>query len=152
METTAPDTIYELRKDICTPNGYTRAGQRKSKAEWLKLYPNAFDLGSEEWFINVSVPVIEKTEEDKDWELIREVFDRKGLKSISYKEGAFLVLQQYKERNEKTYQQQLEGAKDIFMWLLGMTEDFPVKEQGEGNYHWRKHLRKKLEAIKIFIN
>lgn len=147
-----PDTIYELRKDITTPNGYIRAGKRKSKSEWLKDYPNAFDLGSEEWFINVSVPVVEETEEDNDWKLIGEVFERKGLRSISYKQGAFLVLQQYKERTEKVPQQQLEEVKNVFRWLLGLGEDFPNRQDGDGSYFWRKHLRAKLEAIKIFVN
>lgn len=46
-----PDTIYELRKDITTPNGYIRAGKRKSKAEWLKDYPNAFEWNSKEMYM-----------------------------------------------------------------------------------------------------
>lgn len=39
---------------------------------------------------------------------------------------------------------------DIFKWLLGYT-DFPQRQEGEGQYYWRTHLREKLKAIGIEI-
>ncbi len=38
----------------------------------------------------------------------------------------------------------------IFEWLLGYTT-FPQREEGEGAYYWRTHLRKKLSALGIEI-
>ena len=38
----------------------------------------------------------------------------------------------------------------IFRWLLGYT-DFPIKKEKDGNFYWRKELRKKLLDIGIDI-
>lgn len=45
-------------------------------------------------------------------------------------------------------QAEKEKHMEIFRWLLGYT-DFPAKQEGDGDYYWRKGLRQKLESTGI---
>jgi hypothetical protein len=40
---------------------------------------------------------------------------------------------------------------NIFRWLLGIAGDFPLREEGQGDYYWRKHLHDKLKDADIDI-
>lgn len=39
----------------------------------------------------------------------------------------------------------------IFRWLLGEQGNFPVPKMSEGQFYWRRHLRKRLKDLKIEI-
>lgn len=43
-------------------------------------------------------------------------------------------------------EKQQQGIFEIFEWLLGYN-DFPERQDGEGAYYWRTHLREKLKTI-----
>lgn len=92
-----PDANFELRKDINTPNGYIRAGTRKTKAQWEVLFPESFTWGDHyEWFIDCSKPVTEPYERSVEEQIVHDVFQSRGLQSISYKEAAIGCIDQYK--------------------------------------------------------
>lgn len=81
------ETLYELRKDICMPGSYMRAGIQKTRKEWKILFPHIINFDWErEWFLLLGVP--NKQSVDQIQEIVDEVFDKEGLKSISYKEAA----------------------------------------------------------------
>lgn len=42
-------------------------------------------------------------------------------------------------------------VREIFQWLLGMKEDFPERQPGQGQYYWREQLRRKLIIANIDI-
>lgn len=41
----------------------------------------------------------------------------------------------------------LAEADTIFSWLLGEVGDFPAREAGEGQFYWRKELRKRIAEM-----
>lgn len=95
------EAIYELKKDICTPNGYVRAGLRNTRAGWEKDWPNAFDFHSNEWFIEIKADTPIETDTDMEYEIVRDIFEKRGLHSISYKEAAVACIKEYKLRTTK---------------------------------------------------
>lgn len=97
-----PDTsekIYELRKDAWQPNGYWRAGIRKTQAEWCKEFNNPNLTMWNDWFLDTS-KVEEKDDYDELYQLVKDVFEKKGLHSISYKEAACEVAQLWLKQNQ----------------------------------------------------
>lgn len=45
-------------------------------------------------------------------------------------------------------EEERERYAGIFSWLLGLApEGFPERQEGEGAYYWRSHLRQKLEKL-----
>ena len=48
------DTIFELKKDISTPDRYMKAGIQKTNAEWEEIFPKAFIFNNSEWFIDMT--------------------------------------------------------------------------------------------------
>ena len=92
--------LFELKKDINTPDCYIRAGKRKTKEEWEQLFPKAFQFFcNDEWFIDLTPkeeqPKYEKSIVEK---LVDEVFDSHGLLSISYRKAAVMCCIEYKKR------------------------------------------------------
>lgn len=88
--------MFELKKDIKMPGHYYRAGQQQTKEEWLQIFPDGFDFDWRDWFIDL------KALEDSQYqpinliqELVNEIFDRKGLHSISYRQTACICVEQY---------------------------------------------------------
>jgi hypothetical protein len=83
------EKIYELKTDVRTPQGYWRAGMKKTEAEWRKefhisdSYPFQW---VEEWFIDLSPK--EEPEIDEVFDIVRKIFDKKDLHSITYREAA----------------------------------------------------------------
>lgn len=96
------EQLFELRKDIQSPDRYIRAGARKTKEEWLKLYPhcNKFVSGFDDWFIDLSVEA-KIDESDIEWRIVDEVFTDKGLISISYKEAAIKFMREFNRVGDK---------------------------------------------------
>lgn len=90
--------MFELKKDINTPDCYKRAGTKATREEWEKIFPNAFQFGdrNEEWFIDLSIKV-DDTEQKENlvWDVVNEVFEKNGLHSISYKQAAVKCCQEY---------------------------------------------------------
>lgn len=39
------------------------------------------------------------------------------------------------------------ATKDLIKWLLGENGEFPIRQEGQGLYWWRKELRKRAEFI-----
>ena len=93
------EKLYELLKDVTTPAKYWRAGQRETKQFWMK----EFDMDyfcfkhSRDWFLDLTEQK-EKVVVDELHELIQSVFAKKGLRSISYKEAAREVAEEYVKR------------------------------------------------------
>ncbi len=90
--------MFELKKDINTPEMYKRAGTKATKEEWEKIFPKAFQFGdmNEEWFIDLSIKQ-DDTEQKENlvWDVVNEVFEKNGLHSISYKQAAAKCCQEY---------------------------------------------------------
>jgi hypothetical protein len=94
------DKLYELRRDIWTPAYYIRAGFRKTEKEWKERL-GEFNMNCEsDWFIDCSEKK-EQREVDELYELIKSVFHKKGLFSISYKEAAKEVAELWLKQNQK---------------------------------------------------
>ena len=88
---------HELLKDISTPTTYIRAGVTFTGWEWeLRLPGSMATLEYSFWFKDIDeeppIPACFLTEKEK---LINEVFARKGLKSISYKQAALEALNEW---------------------------------------------------------
>lgn len=80
---------YELKKDVSTPAGYWRAGSRKTEQEWRKEFnikPKYPFEWCKDWFI--PPPEEENYHIDEVKEVVRSIFENKGLASITYKEAA----------------------------------------------------------------
>lgn len=99
-----PETIFELKKDISTPQSYMRAGIQKTKAEWEELFPRAFVFNNNEWFIDMT-PVEEfdydeangiSKEKRKIMYIVDHVFKEHDLSSMSYREAAILAIEKFK--------------------------------------------------------
>lgn len=86
--------MYELKKDISTPNGYRRAGERNTKEFWEALFPDCFHFSSNEWFINLS-EAIEVSPCSAETIFVSKVFDKMELRSMSYKEAAAKCITQF---------------------------------------------------------
>ncbi len=91
--------MYELKKDISTPNGYFRAGEQRTQEDWEKEFPNCFAFHSREWFIDLIEKQEPESEIDELWEIVNTVFDKMELKSISYKNAAKKCIEEYIKRN-----------------------------------------------------
>ncbi len=89
--------IYELKKDICMPGHHLRAGARKTKGEWLVLYPEGVTNYAEEWFYNVTRQGIPK-ELSREAYIVDIVFRNMGLTSIAYREAAIECLKEFIRR------------------------------------------------------
>jgi uncharacterized protein YecA (UPF0149 family) len=87
------ETIYELRKDISTPEMYIRAGEQKTKSDWKKIFPRAFLVTFDQWFIDISEK--QKPEESSERMVVDAVFAKKKLHSITYKEAAVDAIKIY---------------------------------------------------------
>ena len=95
--------MYELKKDISHPGAYYRAGQQKSKEEWEAIFPNAFLLNSNEWFIDLSKLKTKEGQADLVKTVVNEVFEKHQLHSISYKEAAQEACREYLKRKEAQF-------------------------------------------------
>jgi hypothetical protein len=96
-----PEKTYELKKDVSMPGEYHRAGRILTGKEWAEIFPRMADMAWNEWFIDTSM-VKEKTSSlDMADNIINDVFFRKGLHSISYKEAAKECIIQYKRLFDK---------------------------------------------------
>lgn len=94
------EKIYELRRDATTPNGYWRAGIKKTESEWRKEFGNENMTMWNSWFIDLSVRA-SITPKDELQTLANSVFDRYGLASITYKEAAMEVAELWLKQNKK---------------------------------------------------
>lgn len=94
-----PETVFELKKDINTPSEYIRAGEQKTKAEWEKMFPKSFIFNSNEWFIDMTPPEeFESYRVSPEEAIVNEIFKKKGLHSMSYREAAIEAVVTYKKR------------------------------------------------------
>ena len=83
------ETLYELKKDVQIPGHYWRAGIRKTEKEWKEIFHMSDDYPFQwerEWFIDLRPQQEQPTDGVAD--IVDEVFEKEGLKSISYKEAA----------------------------------------------------------------
>ncbi len=91
------DTPYELRKDIDVPGRYYPAGDRKTGSEWLTLFPDADVIDEwDDWFIDTTTRP--EPASDPILNLVNDVFDKRGLCSISYKEAAVACVKAWQEK------------------------------------------------------
>lgn len=96
------EKIYELRKDIRTPNRYIRAGERRTKEEWSKEFPNAFTLELKEWFLDLSSIGSERHVRSQARKVVDEVFHSHDLHSVSYKMAAVVAIERYVKLTAET--------------------------------------------------
>lgn len=94
------DKLYELRKDAWTPSGFWRAGIKHTQAEWAREFNNPKLTMWTDWFIDTT-KVEEPTDPDELYQLVKDVFEKKGLHSITYKEAACEVAQLWLKQNKK---------------------------------------------------
>lgn len=89
--------MFELKKDINTPDRYLRAGTKATREEWEKLFPKAFQFNdmNEEWFIDLSVKKEEVHKTDLAREVVNEIFEKRGLYSQTYTQAAIESCQEY---------------------------------------------------------
>lgn len=96
-----PDTekIYELRRDARVPNGYWRSGMRKTHKEWAKEFSTSHLTLWNDWFIDCS-KIEEPDSTNELYQLVKDVFEKKGLHSITYKEAACEVAELWLKQNQ----------------------------------------------------
>ncbi len=94
------DKLYELRQDINTPAHYIRAGKRATEEQWKERLGDFNMRWCSEWFIDTSIKE-DNDSRDNLTMLIDEVFESKGLRSISYKEAAKEVAELWLKQNQK---------------------------------------------------
>jgi hypothetical protein len=95
---------YELRKDVQMPNGFWRAGIRKTAEEWNELWPNAIPTwGNNEWFIRIdpNVPNPLPDPVDMPVRIVTGMFKAHQLHSITYKQVAIKACIAYGEHIRK---------------------------------------------------
>lgn len=101
MEATVEvEKLYELKKDIISPEGYLRAGITKTKSEWVTLFPSSFSANFiiAEWFICVE-GIEEQTTVNPDIiTIVRDVFVQRGLRSVSYEMAAVRCIEIYRDK------------------------------------------------------
>ena len=51
-------------------------------------------------------------------------------------------------REMEEMRQQLAACREIFTWLLGEGDEFPLRPEGKGLYWWRKELRERIAAAR----
>jgi len=87
MNTPKITDLLELRKDISSPSMYRRAGFIQTAQLWLIEFPGCLELMWKEWFINLSeVPAPSQSDPIRD--TVMRVFEKHGLKSLSYIDAA----------------------------------------------------------------
>lgn len=87
--------MLELKRDIITPNSYMRAGVKKTKEEWEKLFPHC-SVNLNDWFVSDSDEKI--NDNDLAWHIVDAIFEENGLTSIAYKQAAVKACIEYKNR------------------------------------------------------
>jgi len=81
------ERMYELKKDVWTPGGYWRAGQKRPESEWRKEFNITGPFHwAKDWFLDLTPPEVQ--EKDTVKEIVKMVFEKHDLHSISYKEAA----------------------------------------------------------------
>lgn len=83
------EPLYELRKDVSMPGTYWRAGCRKTEKDWKQIFgiPEGHPMHWErDWFIDLRP--LEEQPKDEIQELVKEIFARHNIHSITYKETA----------------------------------------------------------------
>lgn len=157
---------FELKKDICTPDYYIRAGIKKTKKQWQKLFPDAFTFKSNEWFIDLSVKEKANVGIVVN-DIVDGVFKKKGLHSITYKDAAVESIRIYAKIHNTLHQQALkeerEGLKpkhkckpiaeasmgqDRHLWVGELTE--PIKEYPQEKYCL--HIKTPVKDIVFLCN
>ena len=99
----ASEQILELRKDILFPGLYIRAGKQKTKMQWEKIFPDAFQHGSNnEWFIDIYH--YETPQIDLEQKIVNEMFKHHGLHSISYNQIAVKCIKKYQIIKDSKHQ------------------------------------------------
>lgn len=86
---TENEKLFELRKDIVTPNIYLRAGKKATMKQFETVLGKISKYEHSEWFIDLSEA--NKKKETKDiqlYKLIDKIFREHGLYSITYKQAA----------------------------------------------------------------
>jgi uncharacterized protein YpiB (UPF0302 family) len=94
------DKLYELRHDVSTPAGYWRAGMQKTEEGWHKEFGEFRIEWKTEWFIDLDMQQV-KNETDPLRELVDAVFERYKLKSLTYKDAAYEIAEQWLKQNQK---------------------------------------------------
>ncbi len=83
------EPLYELRKDVWMPGTYWRAGCQKSEKDWKQIFgiPEGQPMSWEkEWFIDLRP--VEAQPQDEIRELVKEVFTKHNIHSITYMDAA----------------------------------------------------------------
>ena len=98
--------LFELKKDIQTPDSYTRAGTIMTKQQWESKFPKCFSCGgNNQWFIDLEELHKENDNESKidlAWQVVNDLFEKNNLFSISYKSAAVECCKEYlKQINKK---------------------------------------------------
>lgn len=87
-------TRLELRKDICTPNKYERAGTIKTFKEWKQLLGPINEYAIDEWFIDITISKEAEPVEKID-QIIKRAFKKRGLHSLTYWDACREVARKY---------------------------------------------------------
>lgn len=93
------EKLFELKRDIRTPNRYIRAGERRTMKEWEMEFPNLRMIKNSEWFIDLTEPGEMDTRLAR--KIVDEVFEQQGLHSIGYKMAALEAIEEYTKRTNK---------------------------------------------------
>ena len=135
------DTIFELKKDVSTPDRYMKAGIQKTKADWEEIFPKAFIFNNSEWFIDMTP--IEPFDYDAAngisperrvmMTIVDDVFAKRELCSMSYKDAAIEAIEIYKKRGVTA------GKK------FGLNEPDKISEKDFRNFIRAQHLSTKWE-------
>lgn len=89
------EKIFELKRDVWYPGHYFRAGMRRTEAEWKEIFAFNDIRWESDWFIDLTKQEQDILLKDELGLIIEDVFSRKKLNSITYKEAARMVAEQF---------------------------------------------------------
>ena len=90
---------FELRKDICSPSGYIRAGRVLTGHEWKEKFPDCSEFAWLEWFFDLD-KIEPEPPKDKLRDVVKDVFNEHGLHSLSYMDAAEEVVKRWENRKK----------------------------------------------------
>lgn len=94
------DKIYELKRDIWTPSDFIRAGTRKTETHWKERLGDFEMTFESDWFIDLEEQEKIDRQIDELDILIKTIFSKQGLNSISYKEATREIAESWLKQNK----------------------------------------------------
>ena len=94
-------SIYELKKEVKTPFFTILVGVKKTKSEWLEIFPNVFDRPNYlEWFRDITPKPVTKNLSYLSIEerSVRKILKEKNKENLGIKQVCIECIEEYKRQ------------------------------------------------------